>query len=96
MIKGSKKKKSEDPLGQQRTWLIGRSRPCEIIFDDDSISRKHSQIVETGEGFYMSDLRSANGTFINGYRLTGETRIYEEDEIRLGNVQFRFTEDMLR
>ena len=44
----------------------------------------------------MSDLRSANGTFINGYRLTGETRIYEEDEIRLGNVQFRFTEDMLR
>ena len=85
-----------DPLGQRRTWILGRQRPSDILFDDDSVSRKHAQIVATSQGFYLSDLRSANGTFVNGYPLYGETRIYEEDVIRLGSVEFTFTQDMLR
>ena len=84
-----------DPLGQRETWLIGRNRPCDIVYADSSVSRKHAQIVETADGFYLSDLHSANGTFVNGYRLTGETRIYEEDELQFGTVKIRFTADML-
>ena len=84
-----------DPLGQRKTWLIGRKAPCDIILNDESISRKHAQIVETSEGFYLSDLHSANGTFVNGYRLYGETRIYEEDKLQFGTVTLKFSVDML-
>lgn len=85
-----------DPLGQRRTWLIGRQHPCDIILQDESVSRKHAQIVETSMGYYLSDLRSANGTFVNGYRLIGETRIYEQDELQFGTVRIRFSDQFLR
>ena len=85
---------SRDPLHQRRTWLIGRNSPCDIIYDDPSVSRLHAQIVKTKNAFYISDLHSSNGTYINGYQLVGESRLYEEDVVRIGGVVFTFTEDM--
>ena len=71
----------KDPLGQRHTWILGRQHPSDLLFPDESVSRKHAQIVATSQGFYLSDLHSANGTFVNGYPLYGETRIYEKDVI---------------
>lgn len=85
----------KDPLNQRRTWLLGRRSPCDIIYDDPSISRMHCQIVKTNGAYYISDLHSSNGTFINGYQLVGETRLYEEDVVRMGGMTFVFSEDML-
>jgi len=85
---------TRDPLNQRRTWLIGRKSPCDIIYDDPSVSRLHCQVVKTKNAFYISDLHSSNGTYINGYQLIGESRLYEEDVVRIGGVTFTFTEDM--
>lgn len=85
----------KDPLNQRKTWLIGRKSPCDILFDDPSVSRMHCQVVRTNGAYYISDLHSSNGTYINGYQLVGETRVYEEDVVRIGGVTFEFTEDML-
>ena len=86
---------TRDPLNQRRTWLIGRRSPCDIIYDDPSVSRMHCQIVRTNGAYYISDLHSSNGTYINGYQLVGETRLYEEDRVRIGGMTFVFSEDML-
>ena len=51
--------------------------------------------LRTNGAYYISDLHSSNGTYINGYQLVGETRVYEEDVVRIGGVTFEFTEDML-
>ena len=85
---------SKDPLHQRRTWLIGRTSPCDIVYDDPSVSRLHAQVVKTKNAYYISDLHSSNGTYINGYQLVGESRLYEEDVVRIGGVVFTFTEDM--
>ena len=78
------------------TWLLGRKDPCDILFDDVSVSRKHCQIVETADGYGISDLASANGTYINGVRIHGEVPLFEGDKVQLGKVRFTFRKQMLR
>jgi len=79
-----------------RTWLVGRKPPCDILYNEASVSRKHCQIVETAEGYCISDLASANGTYVNGTRIYGEVPLYEGDEIQVGRVRFTFHDRMLR
>ncbi|UCF85210.1 MAG: FHA domain-containing protein [Desulfobacteraceae bacterium] len=85
---------SEGPLKGQtfdfkkKTVFIGRSSRNDIQINDKMISRKHLKIFKTGESFSIEDLRSTNGTLLNGeliapgqgYELT------EQDTIVIGNT----------
>lgn len=52
------------------TWLIGRSRNCAITFPQPSVSRCHAVIGHSpAEGFYLMDVGSSNGTFLNDQQL---------------------------
>ncbi len=68
------------------TALVGRVAPAEIVIDDDSVSRKHAEIVLAGTGAVLRDLGSANGTFINGERIT-EAPLSPGDVIRFGVME---------
>lgn len=58
-----------------RTLTIGRSQTCDIVFDaDPSVSRRHACIERFDGNLRVRDLRSRNGTFLNGMKLTKATR----------------------
>ena len=72
------------------TYTVGR-RDCDIMLDDEKISRKHASIIIVrADQYAVSDLASRNGTFVNGARLS-RRNIQHNDLIRVGNTTLRFT-----
>jgi 3',5'-cyclic-nucleotide phosphodiesterase len=68
--------------------FVGRAPENEIHIKDKSVSRKHVKIVKRGEKYYVTDLSSKNGTFIDGMRVTSgkEYEIREGMPIAVGNT----------
>jgi len=64
---------------------LGRSRGCGIVLADPCISRVHALIAVRSGRVYVQDLRSSNGTFVDGERIAGEQEITEGDRISIGN-----------
>lgn len=69
---------------------LGRSAENEIPLDSEKVSRRHALIVLTGATFYVQDLGSANGTFVNGNQVRDRVALNNGDEIRLGDQTFLF------
>jgi two-component system NtrC family sensor kinase len=74
------------------TTVIGRAAECEICILDNGLSRRHSAIETIGGKSYLIDLKSKNGSFVNGVRVERE-RIQPDDVIRLGEVLFTLADD---
>lgn len=71
-------------------WVVGRSHNCAIAILDKSVSRCHAVIGhQPGEGFYVMDLGSSNGTFVNRSRLTPLERTFLSDGDLLEFSRFR-------
>lgn len=68
---------------------LGRALDNDIVLLDIAASRKHAQIIRGEIGFSLLDLRSANGIFLNGRRIT-EEELYDGDEIEIGETVLRF------
>src|SRR6185295_10098676 len=64
---------------------LGRSRGCGIVLADPCISRVHALVAVRSSRVYLQDLRSSNGTFVDGERISGEQEITEGDRISIGN-----------
>lgn len=75
----------------QKIWIIGRDRRLALTLRDQWISRQHAalQYIEN-EGFYLIDLNSTNGTFINGEPVFHRQLLRDGDEIRLGSLTISF------
>jgi len=71
--------------------MIGRSDDVELVVSDISLSRKHAMIVDRTDGFYISDLGSTNGCWVNRDEVTEPTKLEEGDKIYLGSVVFKFS-----
>jgi pSer/pThr/pTyr-binding forkhead associated (FHA) protein/tetratricopeptide (TPR) repeat protein len=73
-------------------WVAGRDPACEIAIDSPQISRRHFEIARTKEGFFLTDLGSANGTKVNGRRIAPHepVRLGSGDEIHVMNIQMFF------
>jgi len=69
---------------------IGRSNQNNICIKDPYISKQHMRIVEDEGDFYLEDLNSANGTFVNGDRVMDVVKLKNGDSIRLGQIEFLF------
>lgn len=67
--------------------MAGRSKDCDIYFDDPKMSRQHFALETDGTDVYITDLESSNGTFINGVRLEKRRKLLPNDEIAAGNIQ---------
>jgi hypothetical protein len=70
---------------------IGRSPDCEIFLDDVTVSRNHAVLVERDGGFYVEDLGSLNGTFVNRHRIDN-VRLENGDELQVGKYRLTFVE----
>src|SRR5262245_37151489 len=67
---------------------IGRQLDCDIQLESTAVSRRHAQLVSGGDGFFVEDLGSSNGTFVNAARVSGRTAIHEEDTLQIGPYLF--------
>ncbi|MPZ23698.1 MAG: DUF2662 domain-containing protein [Dehalococcoidia bacterium] len=71
-------------------FSIGRAPDNDAQVDDLRISRRHAELSFDDAGaFYLRDLDSSNGTFVNGSRIRGETPVRNRDRISLGGLEFR-------
>ena len=79
-----------------RVTAIGRIPPepeeqiDHLIIDRPTIGRRHAIIKREHHGFWLIDLKSKNGTFVNGQRVTEPTCLTHGDRIRLHNFEFEF------
>lgn len=69
---------------------IGRAPTNSITITDGSVSTNHACIRKTPEGFVIEDLKSRNGTFVNGEKVTDKRLLVDGDLIRLGKVIMTF------
>ena len=85
VINGPMKGKSFELEGE--TVFVGRSLKNDVDIKDGAISRKQLKIFRIGEKIFVEDLKSTNGTFINGEMITpGEGfEVWEGDTISIGN-----------
>lgn len=65
---------------------IGRDASCGVTLPDDSVSRLHAQITRQPSGYFVVDVESKNGVFLNGDPVTGPARLFNGDVLRLGDV----------
>lgn len=70
--------------------VVGRDPSCAISINDASISGTHAKIKQGSEGFFLEDLSSRNGTYVNGERLTQPRLLADQDVVRLGKVVMTF------
>jgi len=75
---------------EEGTTVIGRATDCEISILDNGLSRRHSAIEILGGESFLVDLKSKNGSFVNGARVSREA-LRPGDLIRLGEVMFAFS-----
>ena len=69
---------------------IGRSGEADVRIDDRFASSIHARLYSRGASYYVEDMGSTNGTFLNGARLSGEAELSDLDEIKIGDTEFRF------
>ncbi len=83
-------------LGQEFTFAeadatIGRTEGNDLVLRDRGVSRNHARIFQEGGRWFVEDMGSSNGTWVNGDRLTGPREIKTGDAIGVGDVIFAFT-----
>lgn len=69
--------------------LIGRSSEA-LRITDFTVSRRHAELTPDGGHWYVRDLKSHNGTYVNGARISARTKLKIGDEIRAGSTVFAF------
>ncbi|MEO1431781.1 MAG: FHA domain-containing protein [Cyanobacteria bacterium J06633_8] len=82
--------KSQSLRQSQNTWIIGRDRNSGIHIVNKYVSRRHAAIRYMEQSFYLIDLSSTNGTYINGEQVYHPTKLAEGDVIQIGNITFPF------
>lgn len=83
------------PVAGER-WLlragiteIGRTDERAICLPDASVSRLHAQIVRQRSGYFVQDVGSSNGTYLNGQRLAAPVVLSAGDVLRVGEIELR-------
>ena len=71
--------------------LVGRGSDCDaIIANSQKISRRHCCLVQVDNSYYLRDLGSMNGVWVNGARVTREAIMKGGDRVAIGDVEFVF------
>jgi len=82
-------------FGENNLVQIGRDESNDVVLASPSVSRFHAQVEKVGQRFRIIDLRSSNGTFVNGERIEKETWLQHNDTIRIGQSRFVVGADQL-
>lgn len=73
--------------------VIGRHPGCDLVLDDAAVSRHHSQITANNGSYWLEDLKSRNGTNVNGSTVEGRVQLRPGDVIGICSTLLRFCSD---
>ena len=76
------------PVDGER-MTIGRRPDSAVFLDDVTVSRDHALLIRRGEAWYLDDLGSLNGTYVNRSRIESQ-RLQEGDEVQIGKYKLTF------
>ncbi len=71
---------------------IGRSPHSDLFLDDVTVSRHHARVLRDEAGFWVEDLNSLNGTYVNRKRIE-QQRLFDRDELQIGKFKLAFVEN---
>ncbi|HBL32015.1 MAG TPA: hypothetical protein DD490_34770, partial [Acidobacteria bacterium] len=73
------------------TLVLGRDPSCDVVLDYPMVSAQHARLSRRGDEVFAEDLRSTNGTFVDGRRVSGRVPVALGATIGLGSYTFRLT-----
>nr|WP_255549395.1 FHA domain-containing protein [Corynebacterium sp. TAE3-ERU12] len=76
-------------LNNQREITIGRADDSAFVLDDDYASARHARLIPHDNEWFLEDLDSRNGTFLNGQRVDSPEKLETGMEIRIGRTTLR-------
>jgi hypothetical protein len=65
---------------------VGRAASCSITLEDTYVSQQHARFTERDGAWYVEDLGSTNGTYVNDHRVNQPTQVHAGDVVRLGKT----------
>ena len=77
------------PLGSTDEIVVGRGSDCDIQIDRDSVSRRHARVYKVEELWYVEDLGSTNGSYINDVPIQ-RSPLRDGDFVKIGSAIFKF------
>jgi pSer/pThr/pTyr-binding forkhead associated (FHA) protein len=80
------------PLAHEE-YGIGRAESNSIRLTDRNVSRNHAILKKNGQGWFLKDLSSYNGTYVNGARVIGEQVVHSGDVIQLGDYRLEMLDE---
>lgn len=82
-----------ESYGIREESTLGRSKKCDIYIKDPFLSKMHARIFLYEGKYYVEDLGSTNGTFVNGKKVEGKpVRIKDSDKVTFGTICFLFVD----
>jgi len=81
---------AEDIHLQGNQSVLGRHPDCDVVLDAASVSRQHAQILREDGQYYIEDLHSRNGTFVNGRQIQGRQLLEDGDRLKICDLSFAF------
>lgn len=82
-------KDDNQPLSFQQLQIsIGRDPTCNVCFNDNTVSAQHARLEFRHSQWWLEDLQSTNGTFVNGVKITQPIVVTTGDEVSVGHVHF--------
>lgn len=68
---------------------IGRSKSSDIVINDLSVSRNHCVLLRRSAGWFVSDVGSVTGTYVNGVPIQGRAQVLIDDIITIGSTEYQ-------
>jgi hypothetical protein len=73
-------------------WInVGRAATSDVVLDEQFVSSTHARLVPRGQFYFVEDLGSTNGTFVNDKQVT-EAQLRMDSRLRIGETTFRYEE----
>ena len=74
-------------------YILGRHPDCAIVLESGAVSRQHARIIGKNSKWHIEDLKSRNGTFVNGQLLNGSHSLLDGELIRICDLEFAFRDE---
>ncbi len=78
---------------ERESAVLGRHPDCDIVLDSGAVSRQHARILRIDNAFFIEDMQSRNGTYVNGRQIRDRLQLDDQDRITLCDVVLVFKDE---